>query len=234
VTIRRELDVSDLPPEALDARQPSWWGNALIMTIETSTVALLIMSYLYLWRNDRLTSWPPPKTSTAEAILDPLPDLVWSTLDLGLLAGSCVLMALLDLHARRRFRLLKSLRVAKPEEAPEHLRPTKRPVGTAVGLGILLVIGTVAVVLRYLEFGGLKFSWNENAYASVVWSLLGIHLTYLGLAWVEVALILIWYLLYGFGETIALDVTLAAVYWYWMAAMWALIYAVVYWLPRIV
>jgi cytochrome c oxidase subunit III len=234
VTNRRELDVSHLPPDALDARSPAWWGNTLLMMIETMTVALLVMSYLYLWRNDRLTPWPPPKTSTAESILDPLPDLGLPTLDLVLLLGSCLLMGMIDLHARRRFRLMEALHIAEPSEASEHLRPQIRPTSVGVGLGLLLAIGILAVTLRFMEFKGLKLSWNENAYASLVWTIVGMHLTYLLVAVIEVALVLVWFLLYGFGESLAVDVTLTAVYWYWTAGTWLVLYTVVYWLPRIV
>jgi hypothetical protein len=51
---------------------------------------------------------------------------------------------------------------------------------------------------------------------------------------IEVALVLVWFLLYGFGESLAVDVTLTAVYWYWTAGTWLVLYTVVYWLPRIV
>src|SRR5205807_1861593 len=58
---RPALDVSHLPPAALDARAPGWWGNALLTAIETTTVALLVASYLYLWRNFPQSLWPPPR-----------------------------------------------------------------------------------------------------------------------------------------------------------------------------
>jgi cytochrome c oxidase subunit I+III len=50
-TTRPTLDVSQLPTETRDSRSPVWWGNTLFMLIETTTVALLLASYLYLWRN---------------------------------------------------------------------------------------------------------------------------------------------------------------------------------------
>ena len=56
---RRVLDVSGLPNTAMDAYAPVWWGNALLMMIESMTVLLLLASYFYLRRN--FTQWPPPQ-----------------------------------------------------------------------------------------------------------------------------------------------------------------------------
>ena len=33
------IDVSDLPESAFDWRDPVWWGNTLLICIETSTMA---------------------------------------------------------------------------------------------------------------------------------------------------------------------------------------------------
>ncbi len=39
--------------------------------------------------------------------------------------------------------------------------------------------------------------------------------------------------LYGVDEERTLDVHLTTIYWYWMAGVWAVLYATVYWAPRI-
>ena len=41
---RRTIDVSHLPEEAFGERSPVWWGNTLMLLIESSTVAILIVS----------------------------------------------------------------------------------------------------------------------------------------------------------------------------------------------
>ena len=51
MTARPTIDASRLPADAPDSRAPAWWGNVLFMAIETTTVALLLASYFYLWRN---------------------------------------------------------------------------------------------------------------------------------------------------------------------------------------
>src|SRR5436305_9955884 len=97
------LDVSDLPPAALDARAPAWWGNMLLLAIETTTVALLAVSYLYLWRNYPQAQWPPPRVEKNPTILSPVPDLLVGTLNTIVLLASCVVMVFVDRTARKQF-----------------------------------------------------------------------------------------------------------------------------------
>jgi hypothetical protein len=37
---------------------------------------------------------------------------------------------------------------------------------------VLLVVGVVLLVIRALEFGALNCRWDDNAYGSIVWTLL--------------------------------------------------------------
>jgi hypothetical protein len=41
-----------------------------------------------------------------------------------------------------------------------------------VGLVVLLVVGVVLLVIRALEFDALNCRWDDNAYGSIVWTLL--------------------------------------------------------------
>jgi cytochrome c oxidase subunit I+III len=87
-------------------------------------------------------------------------------------------------------------------------------------------------VFRFYEFSSLKFRWDENAYASIVWGLLVLHLLYILLEVGELALNILWISLYGLDEKLAVDVTLSTEYWYWTVAMALVIYVVIYWAPR--
>ncbi len=53
----RIIDVSDLPTFALGARTPMFWGVVLLMAIDTTMLALMVLSYFYIRGN--FTSWPP-------------------------------------------------------------------------------------------------------------------------------------------------------------------------------
>jgi cytochrome c oxidase subunit III len=231
--VRPTIDVSHLPAEVRDSRSPAWWGNVLFMAIETTTVALLIASYLYLWRNYTQAQWPPPQSNTEPPILDPKPDLLFGTLNVLLLLGSVPLMAWVSRVCGQQFDRLERLKATKPSAASANEAPPKRPVVVLAGLGALVVLGCVSLVLRWYEFPALHVRWNDNAYAALVWSLLGLHLLYILIEVIEFAVMLFWIAVFELGENQATDVILTGEYWYWTVGVGVVIYAVVYWFPRI-
>src|SRR4051812_35288743 len=156
---RRVIDVSGLEDHAFDSRDPVWWGNTLLIFIESMTIVLLLASYYYLRRNFDI--WPPPQPNaplfSPEALKVPLspagapstlPDLPIPTIELLLFVGICFLMHRTDRAARRN----------------------DRP-RTLTGLWIMLGITLVTIVLRFMEMrtSHLKFRWDDNAYASIIW-----------------------------------------------------------------
>ena len=98
MSTRAVIDVSDLPHHEFDTYDPVWWGNNLLLTIETSMFAILIATYFYLRQNFQL--WPPPMAQLT-ATLRPLPELGYGTANTILLLLGCIPMVLSDLAARR-------------------------------------------------------------------------------------------------------------------------------------
>src|SRR5688500_4319330 len=101
--LRPEIDASKLPDSAMDAEAPLWWGNLLLILIETTTMALLIATYFYVRRN--FWEWPPPRVDAGPPMRDPVPELGYATVNMILLLVSCVPMYLTDQSARRRERV---------------------------------------------------------------------------------------------------------------------------------
>src|SRR5947208_16791724 len=90
---QRFIDVSHLPAQVLDRRSPIWWGNLLLLLIETTMFGLLVASYFYLRMN--FTSWPPPRPEVS--LYNTKPDLGFATATLLLLIFSVIPMAIADL-----------------------------------------------------------------------------------------------------------------------------------------
>ena len=100
-------------------------------------------------------------------------------------------------------------------------------------LVIMSLVGLVLVVLRGFEFASLNVLWYDNAYGSIVWTLLFLHATHI---------------ITDFGDTLVLtglmfgrhgmegrrfvDVSENALYWRFVWLAWLPIYALIYWLPR--
>ncbi len=233
VTGRPTLDVSHLPAESRDSRSPLWWGNTLFMLIET-TVALLLASYVYLWRNYPQSGWPPPAAQHDPPILKPVPDLGVGTFNVLLFLATVPLMVWVDRKCRAQFDALERVNVSKPSEGPAATdKPPELPPIVTWGLAALFVLGCVALFLRWKEFPALHVLWNENAYAALVWTMLGLHFIYVAIEVIEVAVMLLWIVLYGLGENQTTDVMLTAAYWYWTVGVGVVIYGVVYWFPRL-
>jgi cytochrome c oxidase subunit 3 len=203
---RSTIDVSELPSSALDHRSPIWIGNALLLTIETTMFAILVASYMYLRAN--FSDWPPPQINYGETNLHPSPDALWGTLNLLVILGAAFFMLLAD-RASLRFDKAKVL----------------------LWSGITVLLGFLAIVLRFREFHGTQFRWDDNAYASVVWAILVMHLLHLLVGVAEDGLMYFYISKYGFDDNHASDVRVTAVYWYWIGAIWVPLYALVYFGP---
>jgi cytochrome c oxidase subunit 3 len=144
------------------------------------------------------------------ATLSKLNYLTYGTANTILLLLGCIPMVLADVSARRNNRRLAQ-----------------------VGLVICLLCGVAAMVLRSFEFSSVYFRWDSNAYGSAVWFLLGMHMLHLLVLTSETILLAIWILTREFDMKHRVDIVTVGVYWYWVVGIWLLIYAVVYFTPRV-
>ena len=85
MSTRTVIDISELPHHEFDTYDPVWWGNNLLLTIETAMFAILIATYFYLRQNFPL--WPPPVAQLTDT-LRPLPILTYGIANTILLLAS--------------------------------------------------------------------------------------------------------------------------------------------------
>ena len=205
----QSIDVSDLPSVEFDERSPLWWGNTLGLFIETVMFAILIAIYVTVAMNT--DPFPPIRSDRLPVLRDPVPDLFLPTIGLIVLLVSLIPAIWLDISARRRD--VKSIKIAIP---------------------VTLAFNIAAFIIRYYEFDSLHFKWNDNAYGSVTWMILGMHLLHIIVLAVEDIYVLFWSLIMGVDDKHALDLTVTAVYWYWIVGMWVLLFPIVYLTPRFI
>jgi cytochrome c oxidase subunit III len=205
---RRTIDVSSLPTIGWDWQSPLWWANTLMLVIETAMFAILFASYFYVRMNFDI--WPPPQVNAAPADYNTAPDLAVGTFNTIWLVISCAPAFLLDRAARR----LDTRKVR-------------------IWLGVLIAMGVISILIRFREFRYLHFGWDENAYASVIWTLLGMHLMHLVIATLEAAVLGTHAFRFAVDEKHAVDISTTPVYWYWVVGAWILIYGVVYFGARV-
>lgn len=97
---------------------------------------------------------------------------------------------------------------------------------------VVSLFSAAIVLLRALELGNLNTRWDETAYGSVVWAVIGVHTTLLVVdvfeSWAETALV--WR---GPVETKHFaDFEDSAFYWWFTVMMWVPAYVVLYLYPR--
>jgi cytochrome c oxidase subunit III len=204
---RRSLDVRDLPAIGFDYKSPLWWGNALLLFIETAMFGILIAIYFTVAMN--ISPCPPPRVDRLPVLYDPVPDLTLPIIGFVVLLLSLIPGIMLD-HAAR-----------------------KRKAGAVKVLVLVtLAFNLAAIIIRYYEFDSLHFKWNDNAYGSITWMILGMHLLHLFVMICEDTYLAIWTFKNELDDKHALDLTVMAVYWYWIVAMWIVLFPILYIFPR--
>ncbi|MFN2476975.1 MAG: heme-copper oxidase subunit III [Chthoniobacterales bacterium] len=201
------IDVSDLEPHVLDMRSPIWWGNALLLCIETTMFALLVASYFYIHMN--FNAWPPPRSTNSNYQTNPA--LGYATINLLIIVASVIPMWVADRACLRR-----------------DVQTVRRCMLSVV------VIGFITIALRFMEFDSLQFRWDDNAYAGIVWTTVGLHLLHLVTGTAENLLMCLWVWIKGMDDKHARDIRIGAVYWYWIAAIWIPLYVMIYFGPRLI
>ncbi|HEY0314538.1 MAG TPA: cytochrome c oxidase subunit 3 [Allosphingosinicella sp.] len=98
---------------------------------------------------------------------------------------------------------------------------------------ILLPIFALLLVLRAFEFNSLNVHWYDNAYGSILWTLLFLHLTHI-LTDIADTLVLtaLIHTRHVAENRRIVDVAENAMYWRFVWLTWLPIYALIYWVPR--
>jgi cytochrome c oxidase subunit I+III len=100
-------------------------------------------------------------------------------------------------------------------------------------LVVCVLFGLAFVVVRWLEFGGLNIWWDQNAYGSIVWTLLGLHTVHIVTDLADTVVLTVLMFIGPLEESHFVDVSENSLYWYFVLAAWIPIYAVIYLAPRI-
>jgi len=139
-----------------------------------------------------------------------LPALLLPTVNMLLLLVSVIPMYWVDRAARRKERR-----------------------GVQIGLVLCVILGLGSSVLRGFEFRAVHTQWDSHAYGSVVWTLLGLHTLDLVAEVLETILLMAFALTGPMTDHLFLDISDSAPFWYFVAAIWVPIYAVLYIAPRV-
>jgi cytochrome c oxidase subunit 3 len=199
MTFDPTIDVSDLPEHGFGHHEPIWWGNVVMIVIESTMFAMLVATLLYLRGN--FPEWPPHGTAP--------PDLGAGTANVIMLLASLV-----------------------PAVWSSHVAEHGSRGRVTVLMWIVFGFCLATLALRALEFTGLHCRWDDHAYGSVVWTILGLHTGHLLAATLETAVLLVYLGRRELDAHHRLDLTLDSLYWYFVVGVWIPFYGLVYLFPR--
>jgi cytochrome c oxidase subunit 3 len=103
-----------------------------------------------------------------------------------------------------------------------------------IGLLVMTVMGILPLAFRIFEFPALHILWDQNAYGSITWVLLGLHTTHILTDLVDtLVLTCLMFSKHADNPRRYGDVEDNALYWNFVVVAWLPIYACIYWVPRL-
>lgn len=103
-----------------------------------------------------------------------------------------------------------------------------------VGLIIMSLLGVAPLIVRIFEFPAIHVSWDQNAYGSIVWVMLGLHTTHVITDLIDtLVLTCLMFSRHGDNPRRYGDVSDNAMYWNFVVATWLPMYICLYWIPRL-
>ena len=169
-----------------------------LLMILIEGAAFALLVVSYYYIRRNFNTWPPERTY--------LPDLGVSTAN--------VILQLVSVAP-----MWYAAKLAFAHEPPER-----------VGGWLMLVVafGLAAIVLRGFEFKALHTRYDSNAYGSVTWMILTIHLAHLIAGSLETLLIALVLFKGPVERKHYTDATVMAVYWYFVVGSWLALWLVVF------
>lgn len=102
--------------------------------------------------------------------------------------------------------------------------------------GLLMSIGLALafIALEGSEWRHQPFTLSGSAYGSLYFTVTGFHLLHVAVGVLMLALVTVWTLLGYFGKRRHSTVSIAVIYWHFVAAVWVAVFLSLYVLPRFV
>ncbi|WP_117191595.1 cytochrome c oxidase subunit 3 [Rhizobium terrae] len=103
-----------------------------------------------------------------------------------------------------------------------------------LGLVLMSFCGMAPLVFRAFEFPALHVRWDDSAYGSITWTILGLHTVHILTDLVDtLVLACLMFSRHGDNARRYGDVEDNALYWHFVVITWLPLYACIYWVPRL-
>lgn len=101
------------------------------------------------------------------------------------------------------------------------------------GLASALVLAVVFLALKVVEYSAVPYAWDDHAYGSIVWLIVGFHSAHVISLVLKTIVMLVLAWRGYFNEKRTLGVQVNGLYWHFVVAVWVPLYVVLYWAPRL-
>jgi cytochrome c oxidase subunit III len=103
----------------------------------------------------------------------------------------------------------------------------------AVHLGVGALMGALFIAVQMLEWAGKKFSPFSSAYGSLYYTITGFHMAHVAAGVLILATLALWSALGYFNRLRNVPVTIGAIYWHFVDAVWIVVFFTFYITPRL-
>jgi cytochrome c oxidase subunit III len=101
-----------------------------------------------------------------------------------------------------------------------------------IALAVTIVMGIVFVAVQGAEWRNKSFSFDANSYSAIYFTMTGVHLAHVAVGIVILAALLVWSLMGRLGGRHQ-HLMLGALYWHFVDAVWLVVFATIYLIPRL-
>ena len=102
-----------------------------------------------------------------------------------------------------------------------------------LGLALGFLFGLTFVVVQVFEWFSKTFSVSSHAYGSLYFTITGFHMAHVAGGLIMLAVLLIWTAMRYFGPQRHAAISIGAVYWHFVDAVWLLVFTTFYLTPRL-
>jgi len=175
----------------------------VLCLILIESTAFAMLAWAYLYLAMKADTWPPAPTMP--------PDLAVASINAALLVF-----------------------LLWPNEVLSRLAREGGSQRTITWLMIVVTLLTTAsFALRVQEFRDLHASYDQNAYGSIVWTILAMHAFHILTSALEDAMLVAYLFRHSLDDKHRLYFEASGVYTYFVVGSWVVLYPLVFWLPRL-
>lgn len=96
-----------------------------------------------------------------------------------------------------------------------------------------IVMGTVFLILKYVEYHDSEYWWDSHAYGSIIWTMIGFHSAHVAAVVLKAVIVDILAWRGYFNKQRRLGAEVNGIYWHFVVVIWIPLFITIYIVPRL-